>query len=579
MVRVPGSSEASGFHRESTGEDVKIKQEPGIEVSATEGSTQTRRSTRSSDHQSFGRGSDEMKMKEEDREIDLEDKPQPPPRVLSGATADRSAKSDLLDENPMVKTKSAKAKPYVLVERSPDLKPRNTIVRSTTSERSTTRSMGSDVKDRQIGRNETPDKIAMPKTEYNPGKIASREKETNSEARDRTKWQYYYGHLKTLLKTDPVFKILRPKLIGPLDKPISVPPPGTNKVDEINLILQMLDDMGVCPNAFDGDELLSCSLEQLKNAANEFVEIMIMLVGKANAPEDKIETLSDSLQKHAVGSPRYASDDSESESDGSISIRRMSLGPSGGMFLKDKIGQAKIDAFKGQTKSDVLQRSAGTRTRLDDQEEGDLSRYFNSAMKKYEADQRTAQRMNRQPSRHPDRRTFLQPSHESQDMPDVEMESVESDTYQQIHHGAEYDPDDLWMPEPRRPHVAATGVTTGGGSITQRIRISAISELKEFSGKDREEDKARTWIGKVKSAFIRDQAPDEERCLVFGDLMVGPARYWYRQLSRSTRFNWKELMNSFLVEYAGHGMSASGSITTRRSGRKKILCSTCIGST
>uniref|UniRef100_A0AAV1V9C0 Retrotransposon gag domain-containing protein n=1 Tax=Peronospora matthiolae TaxID=2874970 RepID=A0AAV1V9C0_9STRA len=153
-------------------------------------------------------------------------------------------------------------------------------------------------------------------------------------------------------------------------------------------------------------------------------------------------------------------------------------------------------------------------------------------MKKYEVDQRTAQRMNRQPNRYPDRRTLLQPSHESLDMPDVEMESVGSDIYQHIHEAAEYDPDDLWMPEPRRPQVAATG-------------------------KDREEDKARTWIGKVKSAFIRDQAPDEERCLVFGDLMVGPARYWYRQLSRSTRFNWKELVNSFLVEYAGHGMSAS----------------------
>uniref|UniRef100_A0AAV1U0R8 Uncharacterized protein n=1 Tax=Peronospora matthiolae TaxID=2874970 RepID=A0AAV1U0R8_9STRA len=37
MVRVPESSEASGFYRESTGEDVKIKQEPGIEVSATKG--------------------------------------------------------------------------------------------------------------------------------------------------------------------------------------------------------------------------------------------------------------------------------------------------------------------------------------------------------------------------------------------------------------------------------------------------------------------------------------------------------------------------------------------------------------
>uniref|UniRef100_A0AAV1UT68 Uncharacterized protein n=1 Tax=Peronospora matthiolae TaxID=2874970 RepID=A0AAV1UT68_9STRA len=241
MVRVPGPSEASGFHRESTGEDVKIKQEPGIEVSATKGSTQTRRSTRSSDHQSFGRGSDEMKMKEEDREIDLEDKPQFPPRVPSGATADRSWQSDLLDENPMVKTKSAKAKPYILVDRSPDLKPKSTIARSTTSERSATRSMGSDVKDRQIGRtvqskigakeeyDETPDKIAMPKTEYNPIKIASMEKETTGEARERAKWQYYYGQLKTLLKTDPVFKILRPKVIGPLDKPISVPLTGPTK--------------------------------------------------------------------------------------------------------------------------------------------------------------------------------------------------------------------------------------------------------------------------------------------------------------------------------------------------------------
>ena len=149
MVRVPGSSEASGFHRESTGEDVKIKQEPGIEVSATEGSTQTRRSTRSSDHQSFGRDSDEMKIKEKDREIDLEDKPQIPPEVLSGATADRSAKSDLLDENPMVKTKPAKAKPYLLVDRSPDLKPRKTI-RQPARSRTTMKAPGSEDEDRRI---------------------------------------------------------------------------------------------------------------------------------------------------------------------------------------------------------------------------------------------------------------------------------------------------------------------------------------------------------------------------------------------------------------------------------------------
>ena len=117
--------------------------------------------------------------------------------------------------------------------------------------------------------------------------------------------------------------------------------------------------------------------------------------------------------------------------------------------------------------------------------------------------------MNQQPSCYPDRRTFPQPSQKIYNKPDVDMESVESNTYDQIHQEAEYDPDDLWMFEPRRPQVAATGVTNGANSVIQRIRASAISELKEFSGTDREVAKAQTWIGKVKSSFLRDQEPDE----------------------------------------------------------------------
>ena len=122
MVRVPGSFEASGFHRESTGEDVKIKLEPGIDVSATEGSAQTQDRTRSPDRQSFGRGSYDSKLKEEDLAMDLEEKPQTPPQVPSGTTADRSAKSDLPpDEYPMTKVNK-----YSFVESSPDAKTKKT---------------------------------------------------------------------------------------------------------------------------------------------------------------------------------------------------------------------------------------------------------------------------------------------------------------------------------------------------------------------------------------------------------------------------------------------------------------------
>ena len=117
--------------------------------------------------------------------------------------------------------------------------------------------------------------------------------------------------LKTLLKTDPVLKILRTKLIGPLNKPISVPPARTNKLDAINLILRMLDDMGFCANAFDGDDLLSFILEQLEDARSKLMEIMRLMVDKATNPKDNIAIPSESLRERLAGSPHYASADSE----------------------------------------------------------------------------------------------------------------------------------------------------------------------------------------------------------------------------------------------------------------------------
>ena len=94
----------------------------------------------------------------------------------------------------------------------------------------------------------------------------------------------------------------------------------------------------------------------------------------------------------------------------------------------------------------------------------------------------------------------------SANIPDVDMESVGS-----RHSRREYDPDNLIADEPRRPQVATAEI----GLIIQRIRVSAIYDLKEFSGKDNDEDRARNWIGKVKSSFLRVQAPESEKCLVF----------------------------------------------------------------
>ncbi|POM60902.1 hypothetical protein PHPALM_30180 [Phytophthora palmivora] len=172
--------------------------------------------------------------------------------------------------------------------------------------------------------------------------------------------------------------------------------------------------------------------------------------------------------------------------------------------------------------------------------------FFNAAMDRFLKEQQTART-------HP----MTEPQTDPRGMRDVEMESVGSHSGYQ----GEFDPDDLSIDVPRPALVASAGVSSGtqprAGVAAPRIRVSAISELKEFSGKENDEDRARSWLVKVKSAFVRDQALDGEKCLVFGDLLTGPARNWYRQLSRSTRSNWKDLLGKFQTQYCGQGVSVA----------------------
>ncbi|ETK91977.1 hypothetical protein L915_04569, partial [Phytophthora nicotianae] len=45
--------------------------------------------------------------------------------------------------------------------------------------------------------------------------------------------------------------------------------------------------------------------------------------------------------------------------------------------------------------------------------------------------------------------------------------------------------------------------------------------------------------------------------LVLGGLFTGPVRNWYRQLSRTTRGDWKELVREFQVQFCGLGVSVA----------------------
>ena len=65
----------------------------------------------------------------------------------------------------------------------------------------------------------------------------------------------------------------------------------------------------------------------------------------------------------------------------------------------------------------------------------------------------------------------------------------------------EYDPDDMDLEGP-----AAIIATAAAGQIPgmiPRIKLAATSDLKEFHGRDQDEDRARSWLSTVKTAFAR----------------------------------------------------------------------------
>ncbi|POM81328.1 Hypothetical protein PHPALM_712 [Phytophthora palmivora] len=133
---------------------------------------------------------------------------------------------------------------------------------------------------------------------------------------------------------------------------------------------------------------------------------------------------------------------------------------------------------------------------------------------------------------------------------DGDMESVESPRCKQ----EEYDPDDLSIDMPRQAVVASAGMSSGSPASAAtgapRIRVSAISELKEFLGKDNDEDRARSCLGKAKSAF-REMPSLRRSAHRSGEELVPTTKPIHtKQLE-------KKLLGSFQTKYCVRGVSVA----------------------
>ncbi|GMF15143.1 unnamed protein product [Phytophthora fragariaefolia] len=284
--------------------------------------------------------------------------------------------------------------------------------------------------------------------------------------------------------------------------------------------MRFLKKTGIITESFEAEALFDLKLSEIKQSVQSLFELLVPLVAEPDQAQ-KQPTQSKSTATRATltvarstpivapgdqtaASAPYVSATEEVESSDSEEPPRMTLGPAGAAILQNRVKQTA--GLTTENPRDTLEAMMNSNRHPPEK----LESFFQAAMEK-----------------------FLKEQQVPQTRPKIDRRRIK--IHRRYHNGHHE-----W-PSNKHP----------------RIRVSALSELKEFAGKDGDEDRARSWLGKVKSAFIRDQAPDQEKCLVFGDLFTRPARNWYRQLSRTTRSTWRDLHQSFQVQYCGRGVSVA----------------------
>ncbi|EGZ10226.1 hypothetical protein PHYSODRAFT_338895, partial [Phytophthora sojae] len=292
-----------------------------------------------------------------------------------------------------------------------------------------------------------------------------------------------------------------------------------------------LDDEDPRPSALDWSEatwiqtIFSIKIQTAIQTLVDKLRPLVDMIADSTDPKVPDPVLPAPVSSPRVESTGYRSSShyvsaAEHVSDTSSEPQRMSLGPSGSAMLDARSRSQRQELMRsGPRKQKPKSTHRTTSATGSDESNGRLASYFQAAMTRFLKEQQV---------------TVVTPT-------PVVDDNVGSR--------------DVEISAPAAVATAASGST--GSSLDQCVRISAMSDLKEFSGKDQDEDRARSWISKVKSAFLRDQATDEEKCLTFADLLTGPAKNWYRQLGRSTRNKWSDLLRSFHIQYCGVGVSVA----------------------
>ncbi|GMF53004.1 unnamed protein product [Phytophthora fragariaefolia] len=459
---------------------------------------------------------------EADPDPDLEDKPQLPPQVPSGIPVDLDPRQD-----PPTKQTKADSERYGFGDSM--AKPERNISPS----RKSNRSGGIQAKEAS-----TRVKMKAPDTEgEDPIQVAPSWSDVDLE------YAFHLKELRDFLALDPVMLMLELKQIGDLQGPLAPPQMATGKLDADKALMSLLKEAGLVAGRFDTNDLFDLDLGQIQSSTQGLFDRLKALVGEIQPRTDSAMP-DPGLPTHigSIGCRTASPYVSAAEgSDTSSEPRRMSLGPSGAAMLQARSQIQQGEKSKPRSKRQPIASTDPT-TSVSDTSAGRLETYFQAAMSRFLKEQQAL------PS--PPTPTGIQ-NPGSQDVEMLSTGSTDPDPHW------EYDPDDIDLPTSDRAAMATMATGSTGSTMIQRVRISAISDLKAFSGKDQDEDRARAWLGELKSALLRDQASDGEKCLTFADLLSGAARNWYRPLPRSTRNKWTDLLRTFQIQYCGFGVSVA----------------------
>ncbi|OWZ12352.1 hypothetical protein PHMEG_00014509 [Phytophthora megakarya] len=248
MVRVPGSSGDSGFHRESQ-EDVKAKEEHREEVPTNAGSTEASLNTaRSTDQRSMERISADRHETDLDQDPDLEEKPRIPLKTAAAVTTD-------LDEN---------LDPYTTDKDTTKSKP-NLSTKSVASTRS--------FKKKKI-------KAARTKLKAPDAESEDVHKPRSTIANVMIEQAYYRKILSETLLHDPVLAIMQVRQIGDLTGPISKPSTSSDRLNAVKILLDLLQEAGLVAGEFDPDSLFEMELGVIQAATQDLYGSLKILVGK-----------------------------------------------------------------------------------------------------------------------------------------------------------------------------------------------------------------------------------------------------------------------------------------------------------